>query len=81
MFLSSSVYQSVELQFDCNDKYHPQVVLSGLTLSLIKTAFCCITRKDEGGNQSSVSHLSIFGSDAPLWIKLSAFKLDRVNKT
>ena len=34
-----------------------------------------------GGNQQSVSHLSIFGSDAPLWIKLSAFKLDGVNKT
>ena len=31
-------------------------------------------------NQQSVSHLSIFGSAAPLRIKLSVFKLDGVNK-
>ena len=33
-----------------------------------------------GENQQSVSHLSIFGSAAPLRIKLSVFKLDGVNK-
>ena len=40
-------YQSVELQFDCNEKTHPQV-LSGLTLSHTDCALCCITRSGEG---------------------------------